>query len=350
MALKFVESFDHDGTVNIPGPQQGIAKWTTMNGSFVAGRNGQGFSGQVMKSLKPGANWSSGWCVNGNPGGSPLTWQSTLFQLAAPLGTGSLATIIFEINIAADGTLVLLAGNQVIGNPSTFHFSAGVSVAIGFNVSLTAGFGGFIEVSCDLYVNSNKIFSGSALSNVGISGLLSQQALGNMFVYSSPDGFIDDIWIIDNVNGGVQPNQTYLDIGDVGIFCIYPRQDIDFQWTTLSGPSGYLMVREHPPDGDLSFIYSNTDNQIATFLYDLVPSFVGTIKGMQMSLYVRKDDEGARAFVDCGGSGSFVGLTQIFLGDTYQFFTFPYDIDPISGNALTPAIINAGDYGIKLVV
>jgi len=352
MSLLFVESFDADGSLG-GGPQQAVAKWTTCNGQFVAGRNGQGFNNKdLMVALPAGDHFTVGFATQGSPGGSPLNWQGNMFALGAPLGTGALAVDIFEANVAADGTIVLLAGNVVIGNPTSYTFSAGVWAAIGMDIVLSNS-GGNIVVAVELFVNSVSIFSGSATSNVSVAGLLSQQAKANMFKFgnfgTSPGNTIDDLFILDNVvKSGLQPNAQYTDVGDVGIFTIYPRQDVQNDWTPLSGTDRFAMVNEHPPDGDTSYIFDDTVGHTQTFFFDTVASFTGQIKGVQLSIYARKDDEGEREIVDAAGSGSFVGATPVSLGDSYRYFMFPYDIDPISGNAWTPAIINAGDYGVQL--
>lgn len=359
MSLRFVESFEPDGSAP-GGPQQAVAKWTIGSCQFVAGRNGQGVNNKdLMVALSPGANWSIGLAtMSPGPGGAPLNWQGNIYSLAAPQTPfGGLPVSLFELNVMADGTLGMFAGSNLIANPSVYTFSASVWAAIGIDIALsTVSVLGIptVFVTAKLYVNSVLIASAGVASNIQVSTLLSGLSEGNMHQFGNfgtfPGNTIDDVFILDNVTlAGANPNAQYTDVGDVAIFAIYPRADVQNDWTPLTGPNRFSMVNEHPPDGDTTYIWDDTVNDVQTFLFDLVASFTGQIKGMQLSIYARKDDEGERAIVDAGNSGSYVGTKTFPLGDSYRYALYPYDVDPITGNLLTPTLINGSDYGAKLV-
>jgi hypothetical protein len=355
MSLLFCDSFEPYNQTTTAG-----VKWTNASGAVVSGgRNGQGYQmGFLSKTLALRAAFSIGWAVQGNgPGTGSGAWGGVVYQLGA-VNISNSVDPIFQLRMFPNGTFVLYAGNQFMANPLTFVATSGVWTALGLDLVLTNN-GGVVAVGCRFYVNGAKLFDNYASptnSNVNLTDLLSGSAMANYHTFGaitsgSGTTIMDDVFILDAMTvAASNPNTQYTDVGDVGIFAIYPRADVDTQWTALTGPNRYAMVNEAPPDGDASYIYSDTPTQIQTFYYQTVATFAGQIKGAQLSIFARKDNEGSRAIVDCAGSGSYVGTVNFYLGDSYYYHTFPYDIDPVSGLSWTVALINAGDYGVQLAV
>lgn len=336
----FIDSFDHYTDLT--------TKWTN---SFAAGiqsnigRNGAGClitaGGFISKTLSLQSNISIGFAYKLNPGQGNM--GGLVYTLEAINTSGSTSTLC-QVLVFADGTFGLYAGNNtLIDNPQTFVCTPGKWMFVEINVQLSGSTP--IQVQMTLKVNGNVLTNAiSKPSNVNSGSLLCNSAKGNYHTIHSAVGngnvIVDDLY--------VTIGSTFL--GDNAIFCIYPRQDVTIGCKPNIGATRYNLIKEHPPDDDTTYIYSNTLNDLYTAFFDTVPPLTGPIKMAQLSIYARKDDEGSRAIVDAVHGGSFVGSNNFYLGDTYYYHTFPYDNDPSTGNPWTPAIVNAQDFGVKLIV
>lgn len=89
------------------------------------------------------------------------------------------------------------------------------------------------------------------------------------------------------------------------------------------------------------------------FAMDDLPATVSSVTAVQNVLCARKDAPGgSREIVSVIGDGAseVASGTAIRPGDDYVFFTEPYDQDPVSAAAWTPAKVNAMQAGAKVTV
>jgi hypothetical protein len=119
-------------------------------------------------------------------------------------------------------------------------------------------------------------------------------------------------------------------------------------WTNLGSVSQYKLVNETNPDGDSSYIQSNTLNDISRFTY---PAVSGSgVLAVIIWAYSRKDDGGFRTIQGSVKSGGTVGTTgtDMALGTNYQMNMLQSLTDPNTGAAWTLPAVNAAEFGIKI--
>lgn len=162
---------------------------------------------------------------------------------------------------------------------------------------------------------------------------------------TSGDDRLTDVYIL-NATGA--PNSL---LGDVTIAPLRPTAAGNYtDWTLGAGGSKTAAVNEATADGDTSYNSSATAGQRDTFATgDLSVSLTGTIAGVAVKCYARKDDGGSRlvggmvrlAGVDAEAAGASVSSSYAWLYDAFV-------TDP-SAAAWTPANVNAAEFGYKLV-
>lgn len=332
--LRFIDSFDHYAAPDF------LKKWTSLINSGISigpGRNGNGlYFGQgllpsaISKTIDFQVSWYVGFAFN-MPAALNLPFNA-IYQL------WSNDMLLGGVSFNNDSTLNLFLGNKnvkLISKPiiqsSTWYY---------FEIHITAnGASG----SIDMQINGAPVGTGSG----PIATWDSSRALGaggNRHVFSgsgmSNGSIIDDLYILDNQTG----LNSYL--GDVKISCIFPRQNVTTDFSTNpahTDQKDYLNVRESPPDYDASTVYANTVGKTETFFFDQVPSFQGTIPGVQLNIMAKKDDEGYRAFQPLMGSIPTTSKT-IYVNDSYVNYTFQDD------SGWTPASVNGSAFGCKIIL
>jgi hypothetical protein len=112
--------------------------------------------------------------------------------------------------------------------------------------------------------------------------------------------------------------------------------------------SQFKLVNETDPDGDSSYIQSNTLNDISRFTYPPVSG--SSVLAVLIKAFSRKDDGGFRTIQGSVKSGSTVGTTgtDVALGSNYQMNMLQSLTDPNTGAAWTLAAVNAAEFGIKI--
>jgi len=341
--LVFLDSFDHYDTNHI------LYKWTTGGGVIgtFAGRNGQGLETTgIAKTVPPQSNFTVGWAIKINIGEG---LGGVLWQLQA-LGAGGSLIVLAQLTIGGDGTFILWAGNNAIGNPKTFVYTNSTWMYV--EVFCQLGGATPITVNMDLHVNGNDLGSFGGATNVTLAGLLLQnQPMGDYHFFGGGvdigSTYIDDLYI--GTGGGY--------FGDVRIGCIYPRADVSLSnFAPSSGSQGWPMLNEHPspsysgpsPDDDSTYIFDDLVSDEYTALFNMITNLTDETQAVQLDIYARKDDEGSRAITPV--IGTLAGLSDVYfwLGDNYCYHTFPYTTDP-NGGAWSPELINTTPFGLEIV-
>lgn len=119
-------------------------------------------------------------------------------------------------------------------------------------------------------------------------------------------------------------------------------------WTNLGAVSHYLLVNESNPDGDSSYVQSNTVNNIERYNFAAIPG--ANVIAVVIWPFARKDDGGFRTIQGAIKSGSTLGTTgtDVALGTNYQYLFCQSLTDPNTGAAWTLAAVNAAEFGIKI--
>jgi hypothetical protein len=120
------------------------------------------------------------------------------------------------------------------------------------------------------------------------------------------------------------------------------------QWTPSSG-SNYADVNETIEDGDTSYVATSTVGNMDSYNFtDLTNS--PAVAGVQVNLWARKDDVGAREIqplVRIGGT-NYLGTTQTVVTG-YADYMQTYDVSPATGTTWGASEINGAEFGVNLV-
>jgi hypothetical protein len=127
-----------------------------------------------------------------------------------------------------------------------------------------------------------------------------------------------------------------------------PTTDNHVTWTCLGPVSQFKLVNESDPDGDSSYIQSNTVNDASRFTYPAISG--SSVLGVVIWANARKDDGGERTIQGSIKSGGTVGTTgtDMPLGTNYQSVMLQSLTDPNTGAAWTLPAVNAAEFGIKI--
>jgi hypothetical protein len=137
---------------------------------------------------------------------------------------------------------------------------------------------------------------------------------------------------------------------DLRITTLVPTADTAQKaWIPSSGIDNFSRVAEIPPDDDTSYVASATAGD--RDLYAMAPLGMTplAIKGLQQTALARKDDAGDRALALVLKSGTEVAVASAtVLGSSYAFTEAIHEQDPSTGEAWTPATVNAIEAGMEV--
>jgi hypothetical protein len=340
--LTFAESWTAytTGTVN-GGASNGpifLARWTsTANGqwSIIADSIGQyaeltasGVS--IFKTLRThNAAYTVGFRVRIPT--IAVTSLFTIYNNAQALGA---------VSINADGTVTLSgqsAGVSVIGTTNE-SIHAGKWYYFEVSISLTGTTN--INVAMILKINGSQILSGNINTGVNNTNLTSRDTTLNRIGFAGV-AHLRDIY----VNIGASQFD-----GDITIRAIRPDGDLTSGWICSTGTTEYVLVNENFSDFDTTYVYQTATGSQAIWSWQDLPTFSGTIKGIQISIMARKDDEGSKSFeIVTGTTGTETASPEFFVGDDYVAYFHCQDNDPATGVPYTVSGFNAKPFGIKVI-
>ncbi len=361
MAVQFMDGCEHYDT------QQAIyLKWTNQAfaSSIPSGRNGRGIGlnqggAFVAKTLNHQSGWVIGWAMNILVSGSGGIGGGSLYS---GLNVG---TDLVNVTVETDWTLTIRAAGFVGQNSSPFSLHPNTWYYFEFKYSLGIGGsgGGNVTVTGTLKVNGTIVAQCTNTdSHVPVSSLLTQSPTVDYHNFICPNIIgttsLDDVVIADTSGNGVV-NDFF---GDVKIGVIFPNGDSAIQWTpTPAGPS-FSLVDSQFPENSLGNISSNSAGQHDVFTWQPLPPDVGAIIALHYGVFAKKNGEGTRSIQPTVG-GSTIPVTPpandsapfsgypppvYFPGDTYCYFFFAMDSQPLSLTPWTAAVVNGTTFGINL--
>lgn len=255
------------------------------------------------------------------------------------------------VTIHVDGTMTMHAKGTVdvfdllLAGPSTFSVEDDVwhYVELKWTIHPTAG-------AMHLKVDGMTIFDLTNVSTDGLSPNGDQWTtirLGGNSAFGHKQ-FIDDLYLLDTT-GAV--NNDFL--GDITVKTVFVEDDGAYsQWTPSTPGDHYVLVDEADPDDDATYVETETLNDVDTYVFADVAT-TDTIVGVQLSVNVRKSDQGdaaissrvryssvdydeySNAFQEPFGLG---GITE------YYYVDFPWDTHP-NGSSWTPTLVNDSEFG-----
>lgn len=164
--------------------------------------------------------------------------------------------------------------------------------------------------------------------------------LANEVAYTG-DLFVDfdDFWWND-----------YADWGDVRVEGRMPDGAGATTNFTPSAGANWQCVDEIPPNSDTDYVSSATPGDIDLYTFQNATPTSGTVKGVGVHLFARKDDAGARSIAPMirDGVTNNAGTTQA-IGTSYLYYTQYYKDNPVTTNPWTLTEVNADQFGVKEV-
>jgi len=190
----------------------------------------------------------------------------------------------------------------------------------------------------------------NGVTDVNLTNVNTQASANNTvntfkFQVYSQASYYDDMYICDTTGSN---NNTFL--GDSRVEGIMPTADgTTIQWTPLAGDN-YANVNEIPPDGDTSYVSTNTTNDVDTYAFANLTAITSGVKGLQVNILNRKDDAGSREIAPMIRSGGtdYTGDTFSVL-DNYATAVQVYEEDPNTAALWTVGGVNAAEFGQKMI-
>lgn len=200
--------------------------------------------------------------------------------------------------------------------------------------------------SCEFHVNGTV----DVASTVGNFGTVNIGQV-NINGYSGTNtGLYDDMYFCDD--SGSAPTNTFL--GDIVVETLFPNADgSNLAWTPSAAGSHFNKVNESSgtwPDGDTTYVSDANPGDRDTYTVPPLAIANGTIFGVAVNLYARKDDAGTRqiAPVIKQAGTNYDGTPSAGLSTSYGVVRQIYLTDP-TGAPWVISTVNGNEYGVKEV-
>lgn len=247
-----------------------------------------------------------------------------------------------QIGLFTDGTnqLIVKRGTITIGSTgyilasNTWHY-------IEFKAKI-AHTGGTWEV----HVNGVEIASGSGVQTSQSGSSYATNVYISIFRFGVSTHILDDIYVFDDT--GSFCNDF---VGDVHVnFALPDSVGYITQWVGVPGAGdNYEDVNEASPDDDTSFVVTSGVGYIDSYGFANLVATSGSVYGVQVNAWARKDDIGDRQINATvrPTSTTYSGGAGLAVGSTYEYKTFQFGFNPETSDYWTIAQINAAEFGIK---
>jgi hypothetical protein len=340
MALIFIDGFDHYTAADFTN------KWSsgTSFGSMITGRfGGQAYNIQeifgtpAISKVLPAAYTSMvlGFAFHFD---STNAYNSNLiiFQSSASEQISVLLKTDGTLNFSYGGT-TLTSTNSTAYSPLTSNHWNYIEIQIGCSTSVATN-------ACKIFLNGNlyqTLNSGQNSNNQG-SGSINQFTISG--VGSGGNMAIDDLYFL-SIDG-----DTTGPLGDCKVETLYPTgAGSNAEWTPDSG-SNYARVNETHADGDTSYVFSDTLDQIDSYAFGSLSSTPTTIHGVQACLWNRKDATSVRQIEPTTviGGTAYSETPTTSMSTTYTCYTAIYRVNPQTLALWTESDIAGAEFGFTL--
>jgi hypothetical protein len=343
MTLLFCDSFDHYTSV--------AAKWPIATGTFQGigafGRNGSNGlrCGAVSRPNGQRRNLGANY-------GTLIAGHAAKPNGIADMGRAWL--VLYDAGIPQ----VSLGMDGATGRIRVWRGDTGAVIGTGAS-SWPNGVFRYVEVKVVFHPTAGSVtvrVDGNAdLTLAGINTAPSGNAYANQVGWreagpsaNGPSADIDDFYLCDT--GGAVNNDF---LGDVRVQAVLPAGAGTYtEWDGVTGSATHWQAQaQNPPDDDASYVSDSlavAGHRDTYAMGDVTPTS-GTVAGVQVSAWARKDDAGVRTLatmVRSGGADA-AGAT-VSLQTGYAFVTQMFETDP-GGAAWTIATVNGSEAGVKAV-
>lgn len=332
MAIRFMDSFDHYVTADI------TLKWTQVSGATISAGNGRhGTAGLrmtntdhwVRKTLDAQATWRVGLAVK---------YAGTLGAATKLIILEDSGSTQIDLRLNTDGTLTatrngtaLATAAAALSADSWYYIELAATIADAAG-AVTVHINGVADANLQLTGIDTKATANAWATSLKIGGFVGAGAGCTIS--------IDDLYVATGA-GDL--------LGDVRVEALLPDgAGASTQWTPSAG-ANYECVDDAAPDGDTTYIASDTAAQKDLFTLGALASTAAVVYAVQTNLVARKDDAGsrsARAALTLSGADA-TGATAS-LGDAYSDICDVFETKP-GGGAWSVYDVNALEAGVELV-
>ncbi len=346
MALLFIDSFDHYQTAQLS------AKWTTTTGGLgsgiVAGAgrcSSQALSvgGSGLGVCEKGIPFPANVGILGFAGriAIQLAAAQGIAYFGSSFGTGVQAYLTRQ----TDGSLAIMVDNVVLATsaPDLVRDNVWYYIEWKFTCHASAG-ASVVRVNGATVIN----LTGANTHSVNVPGT-------TLTAVGFPSGgnynlFVDDLYVSDDTGGS--PWNDFL--GDVRVEYLRPDGPGAHQdWDLIGAPTHWQAVDDAAsPDDDLSYIHTATAGLIDTETYQPTGLPSGSVFAVQVNLYARKTDSGARSIAPVLRTAGVdhLGVNQQPSFGGYRYLIQLFMLNPGTGVAWTIGDVNSLEVGIDITV
>jgi hypothetical protein len=258
--------------------------------------------------------------------------QSSFFAFRTQANANSIT-----LGIQADGSFFVNRGGiggTRIADSGAFNITAGGYRHIETRVEHSATTG-TVEMRVDGITRISETGLNTGATATG-QIMIGSQFSGDTAISDTIFCQIDDFFCWDDTGS---LNNDFL--GPKVVLWVPPTADtLQADWTSTAG-TGYGAIDGNAPDGDASYIFSGTPNDISTFELGSLPPEVYAISGVSLFGVSRKTDSGdASVQLSFESNGSETAGGDNPLSEAYTYLYDNFEIDPATGSPMTPANFN----------
>ena len=151
--------------------------------------------------------------------------------------------------------------------------------------------------------------------------------------------YYDDLYIDDAQFHGDCRIKTFMPDSDSATHTDFVRS---------AGSNDYECVDETDPNEDTDYIYANVVGDISTF--GITTGTLGTVQGIQLNNYLRKDDAGTRKIKPLirSNGADYQGTELDDVPANYIFYSDIWETDPDDSNVWTQTKLEAAEFGLEI--
>lgn len=335
MTLEFIDSFDHYSATEF------LNKWNAASATPViettvkrTGRASLRIAANqyVQKTISTGTTKIIGFALR----------TTSLAATSAIVGTYYNGTIQATLYIRNDGALSVRRSATELTASAPGLISTDVWNYIEWKITISDTVGAYevklngLSVIDDTGQDTQNIVGNSTINQIRF---LTQNTAG-AFTYW------DDLYI-GNTDGTF--NNDFL--GDIKIECLMPDTDASYQeWSVIPSGTHFSTIDEIPPNGVSDYVYSSGVGAVDTYNFQSLATTSGTVFGIQVVPFMRKDDAGSRTISPVFNidtvlySGSVISVT-----DSYTYHPSIIEKNPDTDGAWTINDISILEAGIMIV-
>ena len=336
MALRFLDSFDHYVTADLP------EKWQLVSAPTISAGTGRRSTASLRIT-------SSGNGIVKVFGTQPTWIVGCAFRFSVlPGGPSRLmnlwdgATLQDELRLNSSGTLSVTRNGTVLGT-STLMLTPTVYYYLEWRVTIHDTTGSYdVRVNGVSWLSATNVDTKNT-ATVGADSVelgVRDNGLGNTDY--------DDLYICD---GTGTTNNTLL--GDCRVDCLLPTGDgSNSAWTVSTGTTHSTLVDEPAPNDNTDYVSTATTSARDSYAMGDLPAMTApVIYGLQQSSSLAKDDAGTRQVKHLlkSGATTVTGGTTHTLASSFTYYRDIWEQDPNTAAAWTTAAVNALEAGVEHV-